>query len=132
MSRPSSLVQIAVTIVLCGGFTGCGFAGPIQIRSCTFQRSNDNAITFRADLKNNGRSAVKKLDILASAPGSQLSDYSFYGHLVPGVWIRIARSANYSFSDGVKPEWQLLDADQCYPHLVYFDDGTVWDGGSPI
>jgi len=118
----------AATIAGCG----CDALNPVQIRSCIVRDAGRGEIEFSAMIRNNGDKTAERIYVLAGAKDKNVFEYLITGPLPPHQWRDEHMLKNASEDRQADFASHLGTIEECYVHLVYYTDGTAWDGGTPL
>jgi hypothetical protein len=119
----------------------CGPNGPASVKDCVVRSTDVDHVRLEASVEIHGKLVAQRVSVLlstagrnrGSGPGSggSLVEYQLDGPFPPDVWIR-AHNQKAVSDDPFSLDQHLGDVSNCYAHAVYFNDGSHWEGPSPL
>lgn len=111
---------------------GCQTLSPVEVKGCSVRALGHDRVEFSALLRNSDDKPISHVFVLASARKSNLFEYRVDGPILRGRWIKVVAIKDASIDFNSSYASHLGPVDYCYVHLVYYDDGSTWNGGTPM
>lgn len=129
------VLGIATALVL----TACA---PVEVRQCAVRAVGADQVALGADVFNRTNKIAQRIFVLVRAAGLRSSNppnandgsfvqYALHGSFRPSRWVHVEALAPLS-ADSSTMDQRLGNVSRCEVHAVEFQDGTHWEGPSPL
>ncbi len=107
------------------------FQAPIAINGCAISGVESGFPKFAAEIRNRSDKVATTVYVLVYSSGGSVIEYAFTGRFLPGV------SSHQQIVKDIRSEpfndQQVSGSiTRCQVHAVIYEDGSHWNGGSPM